>query len=83
MKEVPLFLINGFLECGKTSLIKEIVENNQEYQKGQDFALVLFVHFILDLFNWVHLNLDRRLGRRSEPMRTFRVPRQYPVQERP
>lgn len=32
MKEVPLFLINGFLESGKTSLIKEIVENNTEYQ---------------------------------------------------
>jgi len=32
LKEVPLFLINGFLESGKTSLIKEIVENNTEYQ---------------------------------------------------
>lgn len=31
-KEVPLFVLNGFLESGKTSLIKEIIENNPEYQ---------------------------------------------------
>lgn len=30
-KEVPVFLLNGFLESGKTSLIKEIVENNENY----------------------------------------------------
>ena len=30
-KEVPVFLLNGFLESGKTSLIKEIVENNDNY----------------------------------------------------
>ena len=40
MKEVPLFLINGFLECGKTSLIKEIVENNQEYQNDTTVIVV-------------------------------------------
>ena len=34
MKEVPLFLLNGFLESGKTSLIKEIVENNPDYQNN-------------------------------------------------
>ena len=28
MKEVPLFVLNGFLESGKTTLIKEIIENN-------------------------------------------------------
>ena len=33
-KEVPLFLLNGFLESGKTSLIKEIIENNPEYQNN-------------------------------------------------
>ena len=30
-KEVPVFLLNGFLESGKSSLIKEIVENNENY----------------------------------------------------
>ena len=34
MKEVPVFLLNGFLESGKTSLIKEICENNEDYQDG-------------------------------------------------
>ena len=34
MKEVPVFLLNGFLESGKTSLIKEICENNESYQNG-------------------------------------------------
>lgn len=40
MKEVPLFLINGFLESGKTSLIKEIVENNTEYQNDTTVIIV-------------------------------------------
>ena len=34
MKEVPIFIVNGFLESGKTSLIKEIVENNDTYHNG-------------------------------------------------
>ena len=34
MKEVPIFIVNGFLESGKTSLIKEIVENNDTYHDG-------------------------------------------------
>ncbi len=34
MKEVPLFVLNGFLDSGKTTLIKEIIENNEEYQQS-------------------------------------------------
>ncbi|MBQ3253049.1 MAG: hypothetical protein IJA65_00700, partial [Acholeplasmatales bacterium] len=34
MKEVPLFLLNGFLESGKTTLIKEIIENNENYHNN-------------------------------------------------
>ena len=34
MKEVPVFLLNGFLESGKTTLIKEIVENNETYHNN-------------------------------------------------
>lgn len=30
-KEVPIFIVNGFLESGKTTLIKEIIENNESY----------------------------------------------------
>ena len=30
MKELPVFLLNGFLEAGKTTLIKDIVENNEK-----------------------------------------------------
>ena len=40
MKEVPLFLVNGFLESGKTTLIKEIVENNTEYQNDTTVIIV-------------------------------------------
>lgn len=32
MKEVPLFILNGFIESGKTTIIKEIIENNENYQ---------------------------------------------------
>ena len=32
MKEVPLFILNGFLDSGKTTIIKEIIENNPDYQ---------------------------------------------------
>ena len=34
MKEVPVFLLNGFLESGKTTIIKEIIENNGNYQNN-------------------------------------------------
>ena len=33
MVEVPVFVINGFLESGKTTLIKEIIESNSDVQK--------------------------------------------------
>ena len=33
MVEVPVFVVNGFLESGKTSLIKEIIESNSDVQK--------------------------------------------------
>lgn len=34
MREIPLFVINGFLESGKTTIIKEIIENNETYQNN-------------------------------------------------
>ena len=34
MIEVPIFIVNGLIESGKTTLIKEIVENNVSYQAG-------------------------------------------------
>ena len=34
MKEVPIFIVNGFLESGKTTLIKDIVENNENYHNN-------------------------------------------------
>lgn len=34
MKEVPIFIVNGFLESGKTTLIKDIVEHNDTYHDG-------------------------------------------------
>ena len=39
MKEVPLFLLNGFLESGKTTLIKEIIENNENYQNNSTVVI--------------------------------------------
>ena len=32
MVEVPIFIVNGLIESGKTTLIKEIIENNFSYQ---------------------------------------------------
>ena len=32
VKEVPVFVINGFIESGKTTLIKEIIENNDNFR---------------------------------------------------
>lgn len=32
VKEVPVFVINGFIESGKTTLIKEIIENNENFR---------------------------------------------------
>ena len=40
MKEVPLFILNGFLESGKSTLIKEIIENNENYQNNTTVLVV-------------------------------------------
>ena len=40
MMELPLFIVNGLLESGKTTLIKEIIENNVSYQEGNTLLLV-------------------------------------------
>jgi Ni2+-binding GTPase involved in maturation of urease and hydrogenase len=40
MKELPIFLLNGFLDSGKTSLIKEIVENNEQYHDNSTVIVV-------------------------------------------
>lgn len=40
MVEVPLFIVNGLLESGKTTLIKEIIENNVSYQEGNTLLIV-------------------------------------------
>lgn len=40
MVEVPLFIVNGLIESGKTSLIKEIVESNLSYQENNTLLIV-------------------------------------------
>ena len=40
MREIPLFVVNGFLESGKTTLIKEIIENNEMYHNGTTVIIV-------------------------------------------
>lgn len=40
MTEVPIFLITGFLESGKTSFIKEIF-NDPEFTEGEKVALIV------------------------------------------
>lgn len=40
MVEVPLFIVNGLIESGKTTLIKEIIENNESYQAGNTLLVV-------------------------------------------
>lgn len=39
MVEVPIFIVNGLLESGKTTLIKEIIENNASYQSGNTLVI--------------------------------------------
>ena len=40
MVEVPIFIVNGLIESGKTTLIKEIIENNVSYQAGDKLLIV-------------------------------------------
>lgn len=40
MVEVPIFIVNGLIESGKTTLIKEIIENNVSYQSGATLLVV-------------------------------------------
>ena len=40
MANVPLFIVNGLLESGKTTLIKEVVENNVSYQEYNTLLIV-------------------------------------------
>ena len=40
MVEVPVFLINGFIESGKTSLIKEVISSNGDSQVGDTVLIV-------------------------------------------
>lgn len=40
MVEIPVFLINGFLESGKTSLIKDVISSNFDGQVGETLLIV-------------------------------------------
>ena len=40
MEQVPLFIVNGLLESGKTTLVKEVVENNVSYQEYNTLLIV-------------------------------------------
>ena len=40
MTEVPIFIVNGLIESGKTRLIKEIIESNVSYQGGNTLLIV-------------------------------------------
>ncbi len=40
MVEVPVFLINGFLESGKTTLIKDVIERDSQLQKLNTLLVV-------------------------------------------
>lgn len=40
MLDLPLFVVNGLIESGKTTLIKEIIENNASYQERNTLLIV-------------------------------------------
>lgn len=40
MVEVPVFIINGFLESGKTSLIRDVISSNYGKQAGKTLLIV-------------------------------------------
>lgn len=35
MEKVPIFIVNGFLESGKTTFIKELIENDDKFREGK------------------------------------------------
>ena len=38
-KKIPVFLFNGFLDAGKTKLMKEILEDDEYYQNGNTLVI--------------------------------------------
>ena len=40
MKDVPVFLITGFLESGKSTFVKEIF-NDPEFVEGENITLIV------------------------------------------
>ena len=40
MKEVPVFLVTGFLEGGKSTFVKEIF-NDPEFAQGENITLIV------------------------------------------
>ena len=34
MEKVPVFIVNGFIESGKTTFIKEFIENDEQIRQG-------------------------------------------------
>lgn len=41
MREIPTFVINGFLDSGKTTFIKETISQDEFYQKGRTLIVAL------------------------------------------
>ena len=35
MDKIPIFVVNGFIESGKTTFIKEVIENDDAFEYGR------------------------------------------------
>lgn len=59
-KEIPVFIFNGFLDSGKTTLIKEIIEGDERYQ-SKDTLIIAFEdgenEFNIDWLNKMNVSL--------------------------
>ena len=40
MKELPIYILNGFLDSGKTSFLKDTLDN-EEFSQGQNILLIV------------------------------------------
>ena len=60
MKELPIYILNGFLDSGKTSFLKDTLDN-EEFSQGQNILLIVCEEgeeeYEADLLNQYNIHL--------------------------
>ena len=61
MKELPIYILNGFLDSGKTSFLKDTLDN-EEFSQGQNILLIVCEEgeeeYEADLLNQYNIHLE-------------------------